>query len=81
MKMLYLILITGILLASCKKEHEDKFLTSIKTGQTDGIGIKYVDFELDEKLVYNDAGYLEFLKLDLNSDSIDDFELCLTLDA
>jgi hypothetical protein len=54
--------------------NEGKFLTFIKAGQTDGIGIKYVDFEPDTKLVVlND--YDSHILLDLNNDSIDDFEV------
>jgi len=53
----------------------DKFLTFIKAGQTDGPGIKYVDFEPDAKFAYGNDSYTEFLNLDLNNDSIDDFEL------
>lgn len=76
MKKLLIILTLLILIIACKKENikEDKFLTFIKAGQTEGVGIKYVDFEPDEKLVSNN-GYDAFLKLDLNNDSIDDFEL------
>ncbi len=76
MKKLFIILTLLILIMACKKENtnEDKFLTFIKAGQTDGIGINYVDFEPDKKLEYiND--YDKHLILDLNKDSIFDFEV------
>lgn len=82
MKKLFIILTLLILIMACKKENikEDKFLTSIKAGQTDGVGIKYVDFEPDKKLVYT-YPTLASLKLDLNNDSIDDFELVYSRSA
>jgi len=51
--------------------NEDKFLSFIKAGQNEGIGIKYVDFEPDEKMEQSYSTKY----LDLNSDSINDFEL------
>ncbi|HET6557910.1 MAG TPA: hypothetical protein VFG54_11390 [Prolixibacteraceae bacterium] len=79
MKKLFIILTLLILIMACKKENTiaDKFLTFIEAGQTDGVGIKYVDFEPDEKLISSN-GSEAFLKLDLNKDSIDDFELRYT---
>lgn len=56
-------------------ENEDKFLTLIRAGQTDGIGIKYVDFEPNEKFSYYNDPYSAFKNIDMNNDSIDDFEL------
>ncbi len=58
--------------------NEDKFLTSIKAGQTDGVGIRYVDFVPDAKLAYGNNSYTAILNLDMNNDSIDDFELNYT---
>jgi hypothetical protein len=75
MKKILFIFAFALLLASCKKEHEDNFLTSIKAGQTDGIGIKYMDFEPDKKFVFDINPYYATLNLDLNNDSINDFEL------
>jgi hypothetical protein len=76
MKTLYLVLIIGIILASCKKDNEEKFLTSIKAGQKDGIGIKYVDIVPDDSsLGYSRHPTQQQKYLDLNGDGIDDFEL------
>jgi hypothetical protein len=72
--------------------NEDKFLTYLTAGQTEGIGINYVDFDPDAKLVLHPSNYyIISLKLDLNNDDIDDFELiydfssfrscCYALDA
>lgn len=78
MNKVFVLLAIISLIISCKKDNEDKFLTSIKAGQTDGIGIKYVDFEPDKKLVVipsDDYSYSTKLFLDMNNDSIHDFEL------
>jgi len=81
MKNLLIVLMLLLSITACNKdnpnENEDEFLTSIKAGQTDGVGIKYVDFEPDEKLVTSN-GSNWYLKIDLNNDSIDDFELKYT---
>jgi hypothetical protein len=87
MKKILFIFAFAFLLASCKKDDKistvnDKFLASIKAGQIDGIGIKYVDFMPDKKLVDNPAdSRTANLILDLNNDSIDDFELLYKIDA
>jgi len=84
MKKIFVIFTFSLLITSCKKENKVQYLTSIKAGQTEGIGIKYVDFEPDAKLVYSDAESNQnnaFLKIDLNNDGIDDFELNYTRDA
>jgi uncharacterized protein with WD repeat len=65
-------------------ENEDKFLTYLTAGQTEGPGINYVDFSPDAKLVYSDANSNKnnaFLKIDLINDGIDDFELNYVRDA
>ncbi len=51
--------------------NEDKFLSFITAGHTEGIGIKYVDIVPDEKM---ERSY-STKYLDLNNDSINDFEL------
>jgi len=60
-----------ILIISCKKEHDDNISPYILAGQTEGRGITYVDIFPNEKLAW---GYT-VKYLDLNSDSINDFEL------
>lgn len=72
MKKLFFIFAFILLITSCKKEkNEDKFLTFMTAGQTEGIGINYVDIVPDEKI----AGGYTIKYLDLNNDSIDDFKL------
>lgn len=74
-KTLLFIYLTFILFA-CDKEKQVQIPDFILAGQTDGFGIAFVDFEPDENLVVIPPDYESIkLKLDLNKDSIDDFEI------
>lgn len=77
LKKIILSIVLASLLISCKKEIEPilKYPSFIIAGQSDGIGIKNVDFDPDEKFVFYSDYYKSHIILDLNSDSIGDFEL------
>ena len=55
--------------------NENKFLKFIIAGQTEGTGIRFVDFEPDEELVYSSSAYDKYLDLDIDNDGTDDFNL------
>lgn len=74
-KNILLVILTAAVLIACHKDKELQFPPFIVAGQTDGVGIKYVDFEPDKELEVFADYYKSHILLDLNNDSIDDFEL------
>lgn len=69
-----------LLIISCKKENKapiDRLLTSIKAGQTDGPGIRYMDIVPDDTLLIENFPDNLFVtrNIDLDNDKIPDFEL------
>ncbi|MBN1820359.1 MAG: hypothetical protein JW833_06565 [Prolixibacteraceae bacterium] len=75
MKKIFLFILFASILISCEKEIVIEYPSFIIAGQTEGEGIKYVDFEPDEKLGDCDETYKACLNLDMNNDSINDFYL------
>jgi hypothetical protein len=84
MKKLFLILTTFFLILSCHQKDDDdvktptySYLTYIKAGQTNGIGIRYVDIVPDDESLgkYSEYPLKQTKELDLNKDNIADFEL------
>ena len=72
-KVLFIFLVS--ILISCHKEDDINYPSFITAGQTQGDGIKYVDFEPDKKFVSYSNELKRHIILDLNNDGIDDFEL------
>jgi hypothetical protein len=82
MKKLVVLLTVILLISACDKEEqktqETKYPVSIKAGQTTGIGIKYTDIIPDDTtLGYYPYPFDQYKYLDINGDSINDFELLL----
>ena len=80
MKKSYLILTFTLLIIACKKEYKapiDRLLTSIKAGQTDGPGIRYMNIVPDDTLLIENFPDNLFVtrNIDLDNDKIPDFEL------
>jgi hypothetical protein len=76
-KILIILVICFFVFSSSKeKDKEDQYLTFIKAGQTDGSGISSINFEPAKELENWENDYtMKILNLDLNNDSIMDFEL------
>lgn len=67
-----------MILFACDKEEQEEqlnYLDHILAGQTSGIGIKYIDIEPDDILIFDYPASSTNRLIDINGDSIDDFEL------